>query len=92
MTGSALSGGLAISPALRDALATWLDQLAALQGASSHTIEAYRADVAGFLDFLAHHHGGAAGIDQLRCVETRDMRAWMASARAQGRGALACGN
>jgi len=85
--GAKASGGLAISPALRDALATWLDHLAALNEASEHTVNAYRADVAGFLDFLAQHHGGAAGIDQLRAVETRDMRAWMAAARAQGRGA-----
>jgi len=80
-------GDLAISPALRDALATWLAHIAALNEASDHTINAYRADVAGFLHFLAHHHGGAAGMVQLRAVETRDMRAWMASARANGRGA-----
>lgn len=78
---------LAISPALRDALARWLDHLAALDDASPHTIEAYRADVAEFVDFLGQHHGGAAGMDQLRAVETRDMRAWMARARAQGRSA-----
>jgi len=87
VTSRAGSGGLAISPALRDALSKWLDHLAALNEASVHTVEAYRSDVAEFLDFLARHHGGAAGIDQLRAVETRDMRAWMASARAQGRGA-----
>ncbi len=91
MTGPAPSdvrtGGLAISPALRDALGLWLDHLAALNEASRHTIDAYRADVAEFLDFIAHHHGGAAGLQQLREVGTRDMRAWMASARARGRGA-----
>lgn len=87
MTHHARSAGLAISPALRDALETWLDHLGALNAASDHTIDAYHADVAGFLDFLARHHGGAAGIDQLRAVETRDMRAWMAHARAQGLGA-----
>jgi integrase/recombinase XerC len=85
------TGGLAISPALRAALSRWLDHLAALDDASPHTIAAYRSDVAGFLDFLSRHHGGAAGLDQLRAVETRDMRAWMASARAQGRGARSLG-
>jgi integrase/recombinase XerC len=78
---------LAISPALRDALAGWLDHMAALKDASPHTISGYRADVAGFLDFLAHHHGGAAGMAQLRAVTTRDLRAWMAKARDTGRGA-----
>jgi len=81
-----VTGRLAISPALRDALGRWLDQKSALDDASSHTIDAYRADVAGFLDFLARHHGGAAGIDQLRAVETRDLRAWMAAERARGVG------
>jgi len=84
-----VSGGdpLAISPALRDALSRWLAHLAALDDASPHTIAAYRGDVAEFLDFLARHHGGAAGIEQLRAVETRDLRAWMAHARGAGRGA-----
>ncbi|MCB1397564.1 MAG: site-specific integrase, partial [Rhodobacteraceae bacterium] len=78
---------MAISPALRDALGRWLDQKSALDDASAHTIDAYRADVAGFLDFLARHHGGAAGIDQLRAVETRDLRSWMAAERGRGVGA-----
>ncbi|GAB4265349.1 MAG: tyrosine recombinase XerC [Pararhodobacter sp.] len=82
-----MSDGLAISPALRDALAGWLDHLSALKDASPHTIDGYRADVAGFLDFLARHHGGAAGMAQLRAVGTRDLRAWMAQARSSGRGA-----
>lgn len=80
-------GGLAISPALREALATWLTHLAALANASDHTITAYRGDVAQFLDFLARHHGGAAGIAQLSGVTTGDLRAWMARARSDGRGA-----
>ena len=64
---------LAISPALRDALAGWLTHLAALNDASPHTVEAYRADVTGFLDFLTRHHGGAAGMAQLR-VENAQSR------------------
>ena len=78
------AGTPAISPALRQALADWLTGLAALQDASDHTIDAYRADVAGFLGFLAGHQGGAAGIAQLRAVSQSDLRAWMAAARARG--------
>ncbi len=80
-------GPAAISPALRDALALWLAQLAALNDASDHTVAAYRGDVTEFLDFLARHHDGAAGMAQLRAVGTGDLRAWMAHARADGRGA-----
>lgn len=82
---------LAISPALRDALSAWLAHLSALKGASENTLSAYRTDVAGFLNFLAHHHGGAAGLQQIRDIETRDMRAWMAHARASGKGARSVG-
>ena len=83
----AASGGLAISPAMRAAMADWLSGLKALGDSSDHTIAAYGSDVAQFLDFLAHHHGGAAGLEQFKAVETRDLRAWMADARAGGRGA-----
>ncbi len=77
---------LAISPALRQALSDWLQSLAALKDAADHTITAYRADVAGFLAFLAGHHGGGAGIAQLRAVTQSDLRAWMAAERARGVG------
>ena len=77
-----IAAGLAISPALREALATWLAQLPALEAASPHTVQAYRGDVAQFLDFLARHQGGAAGVAQLNALDTRDLRAWMAQARA----------
>lgn len=82
-----IAGEPAISPALRRALADWLAGLAALQAASPHTVTAYRSDVAGFLAFLAQHHGGAAGMAQLRAVTRSDLRAWMAAARARGVGA-----
>lgn len=77
--------GLAISPALRAAFADWLAGLSALHDASGHTVAAYRTDVAGFLDFIARHHGGAAGLDQIRALTASDLRAWMAAARAEGR-------
>lgn len=86
MTDGAVAG-LAISPALRQALSDWLAGLRGLDDASAHTIRAYNADVAEFLHFLAHHHGGAAGMAQLRALTQTDLRAWMAHARAQGRAA-----
>ena len=81
MTGS---GGLALSPQLRDALSDWLAQMSALKGASSHTIDAYRHDVAGWLDFMAHHRGGAEGLSGVMTTTTSEMRAWMAHAREAG--------
>lgn len=78
--------GLAISPALRDALSGWLDALRGLSDASPHTLSAYAGDVSGFLDFLARHRGGGEGMAQLRGTTQSDLRAWMADLRARGLG------
>ncbi|HQU67827.1 MAG TPA: tyrosine recombinase XerC [Albidovulum sp.] len=78
---------LALSPALRDSLSTWLDQQVALDGAAAHTVRAYRTDVAGFLDFLAKHTGDSIGPARLARISQSDMRAWMAERRNTGLGA-----
>lgn len=75
-----------ISEACRDALQRWLDEQEGLRGAARNTVEAYRGDVAGFLAFMAAHHGGPQGLGALERVELRDMRAWMAHERAGGLG------
>ncbi|MBB93616.1 MAG: recombinase XerC [Rhodobacteraceae bacterium] len=75
---------LLIAPACRDALQTWLAAERALNGAAEATIRAYSADVAGFLAFLALHHGGAGGLAPLSRITVSDMRAWMASERSDG--------
>ena len=61
----------------------WLEGLSALRGASPRTIEAYRRDVAGFLGFQTRHQGGPMGRAALARIGVRDMRAWMADARAR---------
>ena len=76
-------GSLAISPALREALARWLDHLTALRGFSVNTRKAYNTDVAGFLGFQALHHGGSEGIASLTALPQADLRAWMAFERAR---------
>jgi len=47
-----------VSPALRDAVQTWLNTRRALKGASDNTLIAYANDVHGFLGFVAQHKGG----------------------------------
>lgn len=74
----------ALSPALRDALGTWLDQRAALDGAAAHTVRAYRSDVTGFLAFLAEHAGDSMGPARLARTTQSDMRGWMAHERRRG--------
>ncbi|KEJ88214.1 tyrosine recombinase XerC [Sulfitobacter donghicola] len=72
---------LAISPAARDALQTWLDHQRALKGAAENTITAYRGDVVEFLAFMSIHHGQPHGLGALSKITVSDMRAWMASTR-----------
>ena len=75
---------LALSAAQRDALERWLTHLGALGGRAANTITAYRRDVAGFLDFLARHHGEPLGLGPLADLGQGDLRAWMAHERGRG--------
>lgn len=75
---------LALSPDLRDRLQRFLEHKRALDAASPHTISAYARDIAGFLGFLARHHGEALGIAGLKGIGPSDMRAWMAQERSRG--------
>lgn len=73
-----------LSPALGAALAQWLAQLQALEGAAAGTVDAYRRDVARYLKFLSEHRGGAEGIASVARTTQSDLRAWMADERARG--------
>lgn len=73
-----------LAPALGQALADWLAQLAALQGAAPNTITAYRRDVARYLAFLAQHQGGTGGLARVAATTQADLRAWKAEERARG--------
>lgn len=73
-----------LAPALGSALAQWLAQLQALEGAAGNTLEAYRRDVTRYLKFLSAHRGGAEGIAAVARTSQTDLRAWMADERARG--------
>jgi integrase/recombinase XerC len=72
---------LALTPAVRDLLESWLTHLRGVRGRAPATLEAYRRDVTGFLAFQAAHLGGAPGPAALRTLSARDIRAWMAAER-----------
>lgn len=76
--------GLALSPALREALSTWLTHIKALDGVATNTLTAYARDVGSFLDFIAHHRGSTEGLAAYAVIPQSDLRAWMAEARARG--------
>jgi integrase/recombinase XerC len=54
--------------------------------ASELTVEAYGADLAGFLQFLTLHLGREPSLADLGCLSTADLRAWLAAGAAAGRG------
>ncbi|MCT4554056.1 MAG: tyrosine recombinase XerC [Pelagimonas sp.] len=78
-----MAGSLAISPAARDALQTWLAAAKALNGASDNTLRAYQSDVLDFIVFQTLHHAAPQGLAALERISITDMRAWMAALRAQ---------
>ena len=72
-----------ISSALRAALQSWLEAQSALKGLSDNTLSAYHTDVVGFMAFMTLHSGARSGLAALARISVSDMRAWMASQRAQ---------
>lgn len=72
------------TPALSAALAAWLGQLSALQGAAVTTVNAYRRDVQRYLGFLVQHRGGVDGLASVATISPADLRAWMAEERGRG--------
>ncbi len=77
---------ITISPAARDALQRWLSHETSLKGVSPKTVEAYAADVGGFLGFITLHKGEPQGLGALSDLSIRDMRSWMAQERGKGVG------
>ncbi|AWI84954.1 recombinase XerC [Alloyangia pacifica] len=75
---------LALTPAARDALQTWLEHARALKNASENTITAYRGDVAEFIAFQTMHHAEPQGLKPLARVTTPDMRAFLAHLHGNG--------
>lgn len=73
-----------IQPGLRDALERWLTELGSVAGRAEKTVEAYRADVLGFLEFLQGYEGDGLGAAALGRITTRTMRAWMMHERDRG--------
>lgn len=73
-----------LAPALGAALADWLSQQRALNGAAPNTLDAYARDVNRFLSFMCNHLGDAMGLARVAAVSQSDLRAWLAAERARG--------
>lgn len=70
----------------RAAAEGFLAWLSGERRASPLTVQAYRRDVGGFVDFLTIHLGGEPDLAALAGLREADFRAWLAHAARQGRG------
>jgi integrase/recombinase XerC len=75
-----------ITPSVAVEIESWLRYLGSERRMSPKTVEAYRRDVAQFLDFLAGHLGAAPSLKRLATLAPADIRAFLASRRADGIG------
>ncbi len=69
-----------------EARITFLEWLGRERRAAPLTVEAYGADIAGFLGFLTHHLGGEPDLEALASLRAADLRAWLAAEAAAGAG------
>ena len=62
----------------------WLDWLQAERRVSARTTDAYRRDIAQFLQFLMKHRGETPGLSLLAEIGPADLRAFLAERRGRG--------
>ena len=74
------------APDLKRAVEAWLAYLEVERQLSANTAEAYARDIAQFLSFLAGHLNRLPTVSHLNALAARDVRAFLASRRAQGVG------
>ena len=71
-------------PDLAIAIEGWHAWLAGERRLSPHTVDGYRRDLSGFLDFLAEHAGAPPDLRTLEALSPADFRAWLARRAADG--------
>jgi len=75
-----------VAPKVAAEIESWQSYLGAERRMSPKTLEAYRRDVLQFLSFLAEHLGGAPSLKALAALGPADVRAFLASRRADAIG------
>jgi len=70
---------LPVTPDLQKTIIEWQEWLRHVRRGSEYTIVSYANDLQHFCSFLSEHLGGRVNIKALEKLETRDIRAWLAS-------------
>jgi integrase/recombinase XerC len=86
--------GLALLPiddTLARNLADWWSWITVERRLSDHSLDAYRRDLSGFLNFLASHRGETITLDTLGTVKRLDIRSWLASRQKRGLSSVSTG-
>lgn len=65
-------------PILSKALNDWGEYLKIQKNYSDHTIVAYYSDIKDFLNFLADYRGSSVSFEDLRNIDLKSVRAWLA--------------
>jgi integrase/recombinase XerC len=69
-----------------EARQAFLEWLGRERHGAALTVEAYGADIAGFLGFLTQHLGGEPDLAALAALRQADLRAWLAHEATEGAG------
>ncbi|QHD65180.1 tyrosine-type recombinase/integrase [Neorickettsia findlayensis] len=70
-----------IDPSVYAILDEWTRWLGGVKCFSSNTLVAYNRDAIAFLDFLSTYRGESVCCASLKCIDDKDLRAWLASRR-----------
>lgn len=70
---------LPVAADLQKSMSDWEEWMRHARRSSEHTIISYQNDLRHFCEFLAQHLGGKVSLSQLKSLEARDLRAWLAT-------------
>lgn len=73
-----LQASLPVTPALFAVIGQWESCLTDLKNYSHYTLISYKNDLSNFLIFISEHLGGKIGFAELRGLESKDIRSWLA--------------
>lgn len=69
---------LPITASLAAVVLQWQEWLSSIKHSSNYTVISYQNDLSSFFIFLSNYQGERIGLSQLKELESKDIRAWLA--------------